>query len=236
MSLRLFLCVDCGGSKTLAILANSSGDIVGRALSGPANLANLSTEKFTTIVSELVHRALVSSNHSTSPDSCFVAAWFALAGLDSPMSVDELTPILSRLVGIPTGPRLIITNDTPLLAESLRFHPDVSTAVAIVAGTGSNSFSFRLVDGQMEALGRSGGWGWMLGDEGSGYHVGREAMRQIMLENDKESVEDHTTTPGLIVNGRDGSPSTEHVILRIARLLDPFGLMFGARCTYTGQV
>jgi len=66
-------------------------------------------------------------------------------------------------------------------------HHDVDHAVAVIAGTGSNVVSFK-EEGKIVELGRVGGWGWMLGDEGGGYDVGREALRQILLVQDKSSV------------------------------------------------
>lgn len=56
------------------------------------------------------------------------------------------------------------------------------TIVGVVAGTGSIAASFRLVDGIPQELARIGGWGWMLGDEGSGFHVGKEAVKQLLQE------------------------------------------------------
>lgn len=50
--------------------------------------------------------------------------------------------------------------------------------VLVTAGTGSIAF------GKNEAgdEGRAGGWGWMLGDEGSGWWVGRETVRAALAE------------------------------------------------------
>lgn len=80
----------------------------------------------------------------------------------------------------------------------MALYPDVTGAVAIVAGTGGIVVSFRealdKVTGAklgLEQLGRCGGWGWILGDEGGGYHVGREAVRQVLDEADRASVKPH---------------------------------------------
>jgi N-acetylglucosamine kinase-like BadF-type ATPase len=54
--------------------------------------------------------------------------------------------------------------------------------VAVVAGTGSIASSFRLESGIPREVARSGGWGWILGDEGSGFHVGRETIRHLLRE------------------------------------------------------
>jgi len=95
---------------------------------------------------------------------------------------------LASLLNIPVGPRLVVANDTHLLAAPLRMHPDTPHAIAVIAGTGSIAVSFRQVDGNLEELGRMGGWGWVLGDEGGGYSIGKEAVRQILRKNDEASV------------------------------------------------
>lgn len=194
--MSLYLCVDCGGSKTSVVICDATGNIVGRALGGPSNFAYLSLDAFvaavTTAVTAALEKSLPPSAYPiTLPPtnvSPFAAAWFGVSGVDSPAAVAAITPALSKLLGIPEGPRLAVANDTHLLAAPVRMHPDISHAVAVIGGTGSIAVTFRETTGNLEELGRVGGWGWILGDEGGGFHVGREAIRQILMEHDKASV------------------------------------------------
>ncbi|KAF8070770.1 hypothetical protein FPV67DRAFT_1042522 [Lyophyllum atratum] len=195
--MSLYLCVDCGGSKTSAVICDVDGKILGRALAGPSNFAYLTLEEFTAAVTEAVSNALktCTSPPSNAPvplppvgGSPFAAAWFGISGVDSPSAVAEITPALSVLLDIPVGPRLAVANDTHLLAAPVRMHPDISHAVAVIGGTGSIAVTFRENEGLLEELGRIGGWGWILGDEGGGFNVGREAVRQILFEHDKATV------------------------------------------------
>jgi N-acetylglucosamine kinase-like BadF-type ATPase len=55
--------------------------------------------------------------------------------------------------------------------------------VVVIAGTGSIAYG-RLADGR-EA--QAGGWGYMMGDEGSGYDIGREALRAATQAQDGRS-------------------------------------------------
>ena len=191
-TMSLYLCVDCGGTKTSAVICNDDGSILGRAAGGPSNVTYLSPEAFLSSVSDTISNALQVSNQSSTlpPDgrSPFSAAWFGVSGADSPASIAKITPSLSALLAIPAGPRLVITNDTHLLAAPVRMYPDVSHAVTVIAGTGSNAVSFVEKDGVIEELARVGGWGWILGDEGGGFHVGRETIRQILMEEEKASI------------------------------------------------
>src|ERR1700722_1240506 len=186
--MSFYLCVDCGGSKTSAVVSDSSGNVLGRSRAGPSNFSYLGLDPFISTVRYAVGNALEAANVSLPPDIAFAAAWFGISGVDSNAAIAAITPALSTLVGILPGPRLIIANDTHLLAAPLRLHPDISHAVACIAGTGSNSVSFKETDGKLGGHGRIGGWGGILGDEGGGFHVGREAIRRLLLENDIASL------------------------------------------------
>jgi len=117
--------------------------------------------------------------------------------VDSPSAASLLLPHVSALLSVPVE-RLIISNDTHLLAAPLRILQDVRTAVAVVAGTGSIVSTFRegTGDAPLEALARVGGWGWILGDEGGGFDVGRTAVRALLSQNDTEA------TGVAVTNGR----------------------------------
>ena len=173
-------------------------EILGRAPEGPSNFAYLGLQNFLTTVGASVSEALKTCVSPPSADPVtlppatplFAAAWLGISGVDSQGAIDTLTPPLSKLLGIPVGPNLIVANDTHLLAAPLRMHNDVDVAVTCIAGTGSIVVSFTEGEGKgLKEMGRVGGWGWILGDEGGGFSTGREAIRQILLESDIASVE-----------------------------------------------
>lgn len=195
--MSLYLCVDCGGSKTSAVICSSSGTVLGCALSGPSSFSYLGVESFRQAVGIAVSNALkaCTTPASTEPvslppsSSPFASAWFGISGVDGPSAVLAATAVVSELLNIPKGPRLIVANDAHLLVSPLYLHSDINHAVVVIAGTGSICVSFaKTPEGKLEELGRSGGWGWVLGDEGGGYHVGREAVRQLLIEHDRASV------------------------------------------------
>jgi len=202
--MSLFLCVDCGGSKTSVVIVNASGEILGRSLGGPSNFAYLGLQNFLQTVGSTVSDALKTcvSPHSVEPVTLppssllFAAAWLGISGVDSQAAIDTLNPPLAALLGIPVGPNLIVCNDAHLLAAPLRMHDDVDVAVTCIAGTGSIVVSFTEGEGNgLKEMGRVGGWGWILGDEGGGFSVGREAIRQILIDSDIASVEGPRPAP-----------------------------------------
>ncbi|GBE81041.1 hypothetical protein BKA93DRAFT_811979 [Sparassis latifolia] len=202
--MSFYLCIDCGGSKTVAVIADTNGNIVARVRGGPSNFAYLGLQPFIAVVRTTVEDALASlkATHTDLPESSlklppptplFAAAWLGVSGVDSPSAIATLTPPLTSLLGV--RPR--VANDTSLLAAPLKLYSDVSSAVGCVGGTGGIVVSFRETDAgenngdgvNLDELGRVGGWGWILGDEGGGFHVGREAIRQLLAEADRASVQ-----------------------------------------------
>ena len=188
--MSFFLCVDCGGSKTSAVITNHDGKIVGRALGGSSNFAYMSAADFQYAIRTAVSDALKTcvSSPATEPvplpvePGVFASAWFGISGVDSPGAARNAASLIAPLINLPSGsPHLTVANDTHLLAAPLRLRHDIAHAVTAIAGTGSCVVSFTQDDlGSLVELARTGGWGWILGDEGGGFHVGRETMRLMM--------------------------------------------------------
>lgn len=229
----LHLCVDCGGSKTSAVIANERGEILGRALGGPSNFAYSGVEAFIGAVEATVSEALTAciSPLSKEPialtkdNQYFAKAWFGVSGVDSPSAVATITPVLSQLLGIPPGPNLSICNDTYLLAAPLHTHKDAKYGVVTIGGTGAIAVGFEEDEhGNLKEFGRVGGWGWLLGDEGGGFHVGRTAIRTIVAQADRDSLNHgspsppSTLTPAIL----DAfGAQTPHDLLTLAHLPEP---------------
>lgn len=195
--MSFFLCVDCGGSKTSAVITNHDGDIVGRALGGPSNFAYMSATDFQHAIQTAISNALKTcvSPPATEPvplpvaPGVFASAWFGISGVDSPAAARNAAAAIAPFINLPLGPQLTVANDTHLLAAPLRLHRDITHAVAAIAGTGSCVVSFTQdAKGTLVELARTGGWGWILGDEGGGFHVGRETMRLMMHDLARSSL------------------------------------------------
>lgn len=97
------------------------------------------------------------------------AACVGAAGSDTPALRARLHRLLEPLL---PGTRLLVVHDAALVLPAAgKVH-----GIALIAGTGSVAWG-RARDGR-EA--RAGGWGHLLGDEGSGYWMVREAVRRIL--------------------------------------------------------
>jgi N-acetylmuramic acid 6-phosphate etherase len=136
--------------------------------------------------------------------SCFESVWVGLAGMDRPGYRDQLSPLLARDFGLAGTPgQLRVTNDVDLLAAAMRQHPDVTSAIVIIAGTGSVCMRYIMADDCTEVVqvARSGGWGHLLGDEGAGYTIGREAIKHTLsfIEDQKLGLQDRS--PSILERG-----------------------------------
>lgn len=156
--------IDIGGSKTQALLARG-GSVVADLRTGSANPASVGPTESARQLS-----ALLDQVRSTGVDLGSITAVCAgAAGVDSPEQVARLTDVLADLL---PGAAVRVVHDTELLLAAA----GTSTGIALIAGTGSVAWG-RTVDGSQA---RAGGWGYVLGDEGSGYGIARAAVRHTL--------------------------------------------------------
>jgi N-acetylglucosamine kinase-like BadF-type ATPase len=176
----LFAGVDAGASKTLAIVVDTAGREVGRALAGSANYQAIGLER------ALAHlrQALGKAADTAGAQLPLAAACIGMAGIDRPTDSDTWLPHLRPLAGA-----IHLTNDAELALSAL----DGAVGVAIIAGTGS----IALGRDPRGATARTGGWGHLLGDEGSGYDIGRQALQAATRAADGRGPQ--TTLLALIV-------------------------------------
>jgi glucosamine kinase len=151
--------LDIGGSRTRARLVRD-GQVLGEAEAGGANVA--------TVDEETVRRELAAALDAL-PRLRIAAACAGAAGSESPAARAKLERALASLL---PDARLRVVHDAHLiLAAAGR-----ATGIALIAGTGSIAHG---VDASGREA-RAGGWGHLLGDEGSGYWVVREAVRAVL--------------------------------------------------------
>lgn len=125
----------------------------------------------------------------------FAAAWLGGAGLDRPADLTSVHARVINLLALTDPSTLLVTNDAALLSSAIIKHDtngvaggQTKTGVVLITGTGSIAYSFRITSAEMKLttvpLDRTGGWGYLLGDEGSAYFIGREAIRRALLHRD----------------------------------------------------
>ena len=96
---------------------------------------------------------------------------------------------------------LHITNDIDLLASAMLKHPELETGIVLLAGTGSIAISYKIESGVPVRTSRSGGWGWILGDGGSGFDLGRQGVQATLFALEATRIfkaSSNPTTKGLL--------------------------------------
>lgn len=160
--------IDAGGTKTLALLADADGHIIREGRAGAANLrteGELEVEKTLHAVIEQACEGL---------DSPITAVCLGVAGVDREDDSRIIRDLVRRL-GFRSN--ALIVNDA-LIALVAGAGPN--PGVVLVSGTGSIAYGVS----HRGVAARSGGWGPTLGDEGSGYWIGRRALAAVMRDFD----------------------------------------------------
>ncbi|KAH8812483.1 putative glucokinase regulator family protein [Xylogone sp. PMI_703] len=181
------LCVDVGGSKCAAVLLGKNGE-EGKGEASGCNVSSTPIEDMVASISAAIQQA-VDSCSSTQGNPFisvnFKAIWIGLAGYDRPSIAETVNIALNRLFDRPVGKGLKISTDVDLLVAPLANEPQLDSAIVLVAGTGSVAMSYRRDEDQFHRTGRCGGWGHLLGDDGSGYAIGRAGLTVALGEIDE---------------------------------------------------
>src|SRR5437763_12440566 len=151
---------DGGGSKTLAVVVDASGNERGRGLAGSSNYAAVGISQAMYAIRSALEEAVQMAG-CTLP---LQAAWLCVAGIDRSGNYDILFPHLQCIAKI-----VHLTNAAELVLSGL---PE-GVGIALIAGTGT----IALGRDRHGTIVRAGGWGHIVGDEGSGYDLGRQCLQ-----------------------------------------------------------
>jgi N-acetylmuramic acid 6-phosphate etherase len=173
----LFLGIEGGGTRTVALLADAGGRLFKRLEKGPANIRLLSDSKL--------------AGHLREIAAAFPTPTTVAIGLAGARGEPEWRRIRTAAAKAWPGIPCHATHDleTALAAaRSSKFHAPGSkrplpiTQVLVLSGTGS-CFYGRSADGR---IARFGGWGHILGDKGSGYEIGLRALKAVVFYLDRD--------------------------------------------------
>lgn len=164
-----YLGVDAGGTKTEAVVVDVNGKVLGLGHAGSGNYHNVGLVTATTSVFIAVKEALAEANISASDLS---ASCIGIAAFDTPHDKTTLMTEFERQKNSLFGANLTVVNDTVIGLYAGTKPP----GVGLVSGTGCNCYG-RGGNGE-EAF--AGNWGYLLGDEGSGYQLATRIFRAVM--------------------------------------------------------
>ncbi|MBS1717192.1 MAG: hypothetical protein JSS72_05630 [Armatimonadetes bacterium] len=157
--------LDCGGSTTRLLVVDADGQPVFQATSGPANLSSTPIGRI---------------EKSLETVACGCPPMRALCGCFAGLLDEGQQQLAAESLGKRFAAKKVIALPdyaAPLFAEG------PTDRVCAIAGTGSLVASYRPVPGQemgLKSFRKSGGKGYLLGDEGSAFHFGRDAIAEYL--------------------------------------------------------
>jgi N-acetylglucosamine kinase-like BadF-type ATPase len=185
--------LDAGGTKTVCLLADLEGRVLAEARGEGANLQAAGELEVEKVLHDVMDRVI---GDRPEPPAAIV---LGMAGVDRAGDAEVMRNVLRR---IGYKARLRITNDALIaLVAAIGHEP----GLVLIAGTGSIAYGRNARD---EAA-RAGGWGYVLGDEGSGYWIGRHALRAVVRESDGRG---HPTAMTPLVLAHFGATRPEDLV------------------------
>ena len=155
--------VDGGGTHTRAALVDDAGVVRDMQLGGCGNFQRIGAAGLQALLEELLP-PLVAIVGNKTPSLCL-----ALAGAGRTSEQEEIAAMVEK--GGWKG-RVRVESDARAGLEGAHAG---APGIIVIAGTGS----MVLGKNDRDELVRAGGWGPLLGDEGSGYYLGLQALRAV---------------------------------------------------------
>ncbi len=175
----LVIGIDGGASNTVALLAEAaSGRVLGRGSGGPSNIQAVGESA---ALRELNHAVGAAFKAAGLPRGSVAAAALGLAGID----LDGTDVIRGWASLVDLAPKLSVANDATLLFAA---GTPEGWGLAVIAGTGSIAFTLD----QKGKEARAGGWGYLMGDEGSAFRLGLLGLRAACRAADNIGPTDET--------------------------------------------
>lgn len=215
MSHPYVLGIDAGGTKTVCQLADDRAEVLAEARRGGANLQAVGELEVEKVLHEVMEEAL--GDRDIVPS----AICLGIAGVDREEDGRVVRAIMRR---IGYKARTLVVNDALVALEAGA--PD-QPGVVVIAGTGSIAYGRN----DRNQAARAGGWGFVLGDEGSGYWIGRAALRAVLREADRRGPATQLT--GLLLKYY-GVPKAQDLIHQVYHgTLRPSAISALAQCVQT---
>jgi N-acetylglucosamine kinase-like BadF-type ATPase len=163
---RWLMGIDGGGTKTLAAVLDVQEGRVHLAHDGPSNPDSAGVQS---AGNALLASAAAAAQAAGIEPAQLHAAVLAIAGTD--------TQSVERHVHATAPQSWIVVND---VVGAWATATGAAPGLAVISGTGSNVFGVG-ADGRCW---RAGGWGHVLGDEGSGYWIGVRSLSAVLHDRD----------------------------------------------------
>jgi glucosamine kinase len=168
--MRIYAGIDGGGTSTTVALVEEGGRELLRVV-GPASIVDpRCPERSADTLTQLLRDAMRDAG-LTGPVTALCAG---LAGVGNPPEREAVRAAFERAA---IADHILVVNDGEIALEGA--FPG-RAGILVVSGTGSVAYG----RGEQGWTQRCGGWGMFLGDEGSGYWIGRTALQRALQAED----------------------------------------------------
>ncbi len=170
--MKFFLGVDGGGTSTQICIVDEKANLISSGVGGPSNIYFTDPEQIFASI-ETALRQSITKGKTTYPNLRVTAACAAISGAGREEDRRKASKIIEPLMnGIP----FFIVED---VKAALHGALGGRSGIAIISGTGSSCLGVN--EGKYR---RSGGWGSLLGDEGSGFNIARKGLTAALRAYD----------------------------------------------------
>jgi N-acetylglucosamine kinase-like BadF-type ATPase len=168
--------LDGGGTKTRVVIMDDEGEICGVGVGGPSNFDDIGIEAAKKNIGKTVDQACREAGLSA---GSFSAAFLGIGGVSSDADREIVRNIA---VDLNLAPEVHIGVDHDIRI-ALTGGLSGRSGIVQIAGTGSSTYGRNSAGNSW----RSGGWGPLISDEGSGYWLGIQAMKAATRASDGRS-------------------------------------------------
>lgn len=201
--------IDGGGTKTDAVLCDETGRVLRRIRGGPGSPTSQPLAQAIANIDAVMRR--LTEGIDAPIDSLYAGLSGGSVGNNTAVMRRELAAILPHV--------RILGNHTDAL-NALRSAIPAGDALVAICGTGSSVFA-AVGDG----LHQVGGWGHLLGDEGSGFDLGRRALMCALRELDGRGPNTALTAACRQVLGQDVTRAIPDLYVGGRALVASFGVV-----------
>lgn len=159
----LFMGIDGGGSNLRVVITDAAMQIMASSQRGTANPSTIGHDAAAALIQDAMREVLAQINDPIK------GAGIGIAGAAASHSADWLRDVVAAVL---PETQIVPASDFEI---ALVGATGIRRGILLLAGTGSVAYGINEAGEELQV----GGWGYLPGDEGSGYWIGMEALRLI---------------------------------------------------------
>lgn len=160
----IFMGIDGGGSTLRVVIVDAQMNVLVQVKRGTANPSLIGREAATTHIQDTMRAALTEADNPP-----IAAVGIGIAGASAEYAQDWLHAVVSDV--LPSAHIAAASDNEIALVGALAQRQ----GILVLSGTGSGAFGVNAAGTALQV----GGWGYLLGDEGSGYWIGLQALKHV---------------------------------------------------------